>query len=602
MTNSGYTKKDMIVQFLHGSKRYYILGTVAALISIVLDMVIPQIIRTTVDSVIGSDPFQLPDFFIDFINRIGGRKYLFEHIYMIAFLAVIVAAVNALFKYYNRLYNAKGAEVMSQTMRDTLFSHIQKLPYSWHMKTQTGDIIQRCTSDVNTIKMFLSDYLVAIVRIILLLTITLCFMFPMNIKLTAVAFCSLPVILGYSVFFRTKIEYLFKECDENEGVLSTIAQENLTSVRVVRAFGREKFEKDKFEKQNNVYTNRWLKLCKYLSAFWGIGDLVSGLQVMIIVTYGSVLCVSGELSTGEFIAFISYNSMLIWPVRQLGRVVAEMSKAGVALNRLFWVMQAQEEEDKPGAVKADMTGDIKFENVTFSYDNKNEVVSNVSFEIKSGTVFGILGGTGSGKSTLMHLLNRLYDLPPECGKITIGGVDLQDIQARWVRQNIGMVLQEPYLFSRTIYENIGISSEDITFEEIRHAAEIALLDDTVMGFSKGYDTIVGERGVTLSGGQKQRAAIARVIVKKLPILVFDDSLSAVDTETDAKIQKALKEKFKGTTVILISHRITTLMQADKILVLDKGKVAEIGTHDELCQKEGIYKTVYDMQTAGMEVD
>ncbi len=597
-----YTKRDMLLQFIRGSKRYFLLGTIAALVSIVLDMVIPQIIRTTVDSVIGDKPFLLPAFAADFIAELGGREYLKNHIFYIAAAAVIIAAVNALFKYLNGAMNAKGAEVMSRTTRDTLFGHIQRLPYAWHMKTQTGDIIQRCTSDVDTIKMFISEYLVSIVRIVLLLTITLCFMYPMNVKLTIVAFCSIPVILAYSVFFRTKIEYLFKECDENEGVLSTIAQENLTSVRVVRAFGRERFEKDKFEAQNNVYTNRWLKLCKYLSVFWGMGDLVSGLQVMLIVTLGSVLCVNGELSTGSFIAFISYNSMLIWPVRQLSRVVTELSKAGVSVDRLFWIMKAEEEKDKENACDSDMKGDIEFKNVTFAYDNGGKVLDDVSFKIKAGSVFGILGGTGSGKSTLMHLLGRLYDIPDGCGSITVGGTDIKNIKAACVRKNIGIVLQEPYLFSRTLGENIAISSEKFTIDDVRRAAKVACLDDTVMEFSAGYDTVVGERGVTLSGGQKQRTAIARVIVGDVPILVFDDSLSAVDTETDAKIQKALKERFKGSTVIIISHRITTLMQTDNVLVLEKGRVSELGTPEKLRTAGGIFQKVYDMQTAGMEAE
>ena len=596
-----YTKKDMVFAFLKGSKRYYILGTLAALISIVLDMVIPQIVKATVDSVLGTEPFSLPGFALKLIELVGGREVLRKNLLLIALAAASVALVNAWFKYINRLYNSKGAEIMSETMRNILYSHIERLPFSWHMSTQTGDIIQRCTSDVNTVKTFLSDYLVSIVRMILLMGITLFFMYPMNKKLTAVAFCSIPIILGYSIFFRTKIENQFKQCDENEGVLSTIAQENLTSVRVVRAFGRERDEKDKFERQNNIYTDDWLKLCKYLSAFWGIGDLVSGLQVMIIVTFGSVLCVKGEISTGEFLAFISYNSMLMWPTRQLSRVVTEMSKATVALNRIFWIMETPEESDIESAENADMTGDICFENVSFSYDGGVDVLKNVSFEIKSGSVFGILGGTGSGKSTLMHLLNRLYDLGEGQGGITIGGRDVREIDMACVRRNIGMVLQEPYLFSKTIAENIAISKDDLTLDEIRKASEVACLDDTVMGFSKGYDTVVGERGVTLSGGQKQRAAIARVIVAKTPILVFDDSLSAVDTETDAKIQRALKEKFKDATVILISHRITTLMQADRILVLDKGRAADIGTHAELMSRDGLYKKVCDMQTAGMEV-
>ena len=597
-----YTKKDMIIEFLRGCKRYYLLGTLASLLAIVLDMIIPQIIKVTVDSVLDTRPFDLPQAAVSFIERIGGREYLRQHILLIALTAIFVAAVTAVVKYCNRVFNTKGAEVMSETMRDTLFSHIQKLPFSWHMKIQTGDIIQRCTSDVNTIKTFLSEHLSSTVRIVLLLIVTLFFMYPMNFKLATVALCSVPVIMSYSIFFRTKIEHLFRECDENEGILSTIAQENLTSVRVVRAFGRERFEKDKFEAQNMIYTNHWLKLCKYLSVFWGLGDFVSGFQVMIIITYGSILCVRGEISPGAFIAFISYNSMLIWPVRQLSRVVAELSKAGVSINRLFWIMQSEEEKTLPQAEKVDMSGDIRFEHVTFGFEGSRDVLSDVSFEIKAGTVFGILGGTGSGKSTLMHLLNRLYDLPEGGGRITVGGVDTRDIDPHWVRENVSIVLQEPFLFSRTIAENIGIAGDDRSMEDIRHASRTAFLDETIMSFSKGYDTVVGERGVTLSGGQKQRAAIARSIIKKAPVLVFDDSLSAVDTETDAKIQSALKERFAGTTVIIISHRITTLMQADRILVLDKGRVAEIGTHNELCAANGIYKKVFDMQTAGMEVE
>lgn len=596
----GYTKGNMITEFLRGSKRYYILATIAALVSIVLDMIVPQIIKVTVDSVIGTMPFEVPRFILNSIENIGGREFLRSNILMIAAAAVIVAGVNAVFKYLNNLLNSKGAETMTKTMRDTLFSHIQKLPFSWHMKTQTGDIIQRCTSDVSTIVMFLSEYLVAVVRIVLLLGITLAFMYPMNKKLTLVAFCSIPVILAYSVFFRTKIEYLFKECDENEGLLSTIAQENLTSVRVVRAFGREKYEKDKFEKQNNIYTDKWVALCKYMSAFWGVGDLVSGLQVMLIVTLGSVLCVKGEISTGAFIAFVSYNSMLIWPVRHLSRVVTEMSKAGVSLDRLYWIMHSKEEEDQPNAHDADMTGDIKFENVTFSYTPGIDVLKNVSFDIKAGSVFGILGGTGSGKSTLMLLLDKLYDLCDGCGRITIGGVDIREIKAECIRKNIGIVLQEPFLFSRTIGENIAISGSNLKIEDVRRAAAAACFDETVTEFSRGYDTVVGERGVTLSGGQKQRAAIARVIVNKKPILIFDDSLSAVDTETDMKIQSALKKEFGDSTVILISHRITTLMQADKILVLDGGEVSETGTHDELIASGGIYSRVFQMQSAGEE--
>lgn len=381
-----------------------------------------------------------------------------------------------------------------------------------------------------------------------------------------------------------------------EGVLSTIAQENLTGIRVVRAFGREKYEKDRFEKQNQIYTNEWMKLCRVLSLFWGTGDLISGLQIMLIVVLGSYFCVKGEMTAGEFIAFVSYNTMLIWPVRSLGRTISEMSKAGVSVKRIRYIMNSEAEQDKPGAVTPDMDGDIEFQHVSFAY-GEVPVLSDISFKIPKGTTFGILGSTGSGKSTLMYLMNRLYDLPAENGTITIGGVDIADMKGEWVRQHIGMVLQEPYLFSRTIQENIGITKENVSLTEIREAAAIACVDESITEFAKGYDTLVGERGVTLSGGQKQRTAIARMLLQKTPIMVFDDSLSAVDAQTDAKIRQALKSKLTEATVILIAHRVTTLMQADCIMVLDKGQIAEMGSHEELMEKNGIYRKIYDMQMA-----
>ena len=455
---------------------------------------------------------------------------------------------------------------------------------------------------MDTIKNFISEQLTAVFRIVMMITLSLVFMFSMNGKLALVALVSIPIILGYSWGFHARIRDRFTQCDENEGVLSIIAQENLTGIRVVRAFGRENFEKERFEKQNNIYTNAWMKLCVVLSLFWGTGDLVSGLQIMLVVVLGTCFCVQGEMTAGEFIAFVSYNTMLVWPVRSLGRTISEMSKAGVSAERIRYIMNSPKQEDRPGAVMPDLRGDIVFDQVSFGYGTE-QVLSDVSFQIPKGTTFGILGSTGSGKSTLMHLLNRLYDLPEGQGKITIGGVDIRDMKGEWVRQNIGMVLQEPFLFSRTIGENIGITREQASLPDIRQAAAIACVDRAITDFAKGYDTLVGERGVTLSGGQKQRTAIARMLMQRTPIMVFDDSLSAVDAETDLKIRQALKSKLEEATVILIAHRVTTLMQADCILVLDKGTVAEMGSHKELMERHGIYRKVYDMQmTLAEEVE
>ena len=590
----GFTKVSLVADFLKGNLHYFVISILAALAVTGIDMVTPQLIRSTVDSVIGTEKMDMPGFVIRLVENIGGVSYLREHIWMIAVLVAVLAVFSAMFRYTNNMYNTKGAEALVRTMRNKLFSHIQKLPFSWHMKNQTGDIIQRCTSDVEMIKNFISEQLTSVFRIVILIVLSVTFMFSMNVKLAWVALAFIPVVFGYSLYFHSHIRDRFLECDENEGVLSTIAQENLTGVRVVRAFGREKYEKDRFEKQNNIYTDAWMNLCKLLSLFWGAGDLFSGLQLMTVVVYGAVLCVRDEMTAGAFIAFISYNSMMTWPVRHLGRMVSEMSKAGVSIDRLCYIMNSEAERDKEDACTPDMGGDIVFDHVTFGY-GEVPVLKDVSFTIPRGTTFGILGSTGSGKSTLMYLMNRLYDLPAENGKITIGGVDVADMKGEWVRSHIGMVLQEPFLFSRTIGENIGITREALSLTEVREAAAIACVDHAVMEFTQGYDTVVGERGVTLSGGQKQRTAIARMLTQKTPIMVFDDSLSAVDAETDARIRQELKKNLGDSTVILIAHRVTTLMQADCIMVLDKGEIAEIGTHQELMEKQGIYHKIFEMQ-------
>lgn len=593
-------KKDrstskLLWSFMDGSKRYFCVGALAAVAVTLLDMLTPQIIRVTIDSVLDEQAMNLPGFVLRFLEGIGGREYLRGHLWWAAVAVLVVALLAAVCKYLATLFNTKAAEKLVKTMRDRLFGHIQHLPFSWHMKNQTGDMIQRCTSDVDTTKQFVSEQLVNVFRIALLLVLSMTFMFLMNVKLALVALVTFPVIISFSALFHGKIGHLFTECDENEGELSTIAQENLTGVRVVRAFGREAYEKDRFEKQNKKYTDAWMDLCVILAKFWATGDTLSGLQVMLMVVLGSVLCVRGELSAGEMVAFISYNAMLVWPVRNLGRMIAELSKTGVSLDRINYIMQSPVEQDEPDAGTPAMDGDICFEHVTFGYEEGTSVLEDVSFTIAGHTTFGILGGTGSGKSTLMHLMNRLYELKPGQGRVTIGGVPVNKIKAGWLRSNIGMVLQEPFLFSRTIGENIGITRDDLTQDELRTAARIACLEDAVDDFAQGYDTMVGERGVTLSGGQKQRVAIARMLTQKTPVMVFDDSLSAVDAETDARIRSGLNKSLGDATVVLISHRITTLMHADCILVLDKGRVSQMGTHEELMSQPGIYKQIYDLQ-------
>ena len=310
---------------------------------------------------------------------------------------------------------------------------------------------------------------------------------------------------------------------------------------------------------------------------------------------------SGAITLGEFLAFVSYNQTLIWPVRGLGRILSEMSKAGVSIERLAYILESEPETEPGRALTPPMDRDIVFDHVSFSY-GEQPVLRDVSFTIPAGKTFAVLGATGSGKSTMMHLLDRLYDLSPGCGRITIGGTDIADISRAYLRRNIGIVLQEPFLFSRTIRENIAAVRPGATMEEVRRHAGTAHVDEAILEFADGYDTIVGERGVTLSGGQKQRVAIARTLMLDAPILIFDDSLSAVDAETDAEIRASLHQAKGSATVILISHRITTLMQADCILVLQDGRVAEVGSHDELMARGGLYREIYDLQMTGEDRD
>lgn len=600
--NKNLLNLKLILSYAKGFIYLIIISAAATIIRVGASFATPQIIRFTVDSIIGDVPFSFSRTVMNFIDFIGGREGIRQNIWLCAVFVLILAVITSVSDYIGRLTMARGTEGIIKNIRDNLFDHVQKLPYSWHIKNQTGDIIQRSTSDVEVVRNFISTQLSEMFRTVILVIISLMLMFSMNVKLTLIVLVFIPIVVLYSAIFYGILSKKFLLADEAEGELFNAAQENLTGVRVVRAFGRERYEIEKFTEKNNRFSELWVKLGYQLGYYWGIGDLVTGIIVMTIVIAGSVYSVNDVITLGEFMAFVSYTSMIAWPLRSFGRILGELSKTKVSAERICEILREPEEQDRPGSIMPDINKDIEFKNVTFNYEGNVPVVNDVSFKIKAGSTFAILGGTGSGKTTLMHLLNRLYDLPDDCGNITIGGVDIRNIKREHLRKNIGMVLQEPFLFSRSIKENIIIVNTGADFEAVREASSIAQVDEAIDSFSKGYDTIVGERGVTLSGGQKQRVAIARMLLQNTPVMVFDDSLSAVDSETDAKIRSALKKRKKDSTVILISHRITTLMQADTILVLDKGRVSEIGTHEELINRDGIYKSIYNVQMNMSDTD
>ena len=586
MRRRNWKKTRLLARHLRPAASALLLGMGASLLLTLLRMAFTQVIRFTVDGVLLGDASGLPAF----AAQLSPGTQLAAACALAAAIALLQFGVS----YIQDSRLPMGSERFVKSLRDALYSRIQRLPYSWHVQNSTGDIIQRCISDVEIVRAFVMDQLLELLGTLFMIVTCVVIMFTMNVKMALLATAFVPVIVGYSVLFFRHMSGRYEKADEAEGALSAVVQENLTGVRVVRAFGREKTELDKFREKNNHYTNLWLSVGDWMSAFYTLGDMMSILQVFAIVVLGVHMCVAGEVSLGVYLAFVSYTRELTLPVRRLGRTISEMSKANVSIDRLLYILESEEERSTETPAQADLHGEIRFEHVSFAYEEK-QVLRDVSFSIPGGKTLGVFGGTGSGKSTIALLLARLYD--PDTGRITIGGVDTKDMDLGELRRGVGVVLQEPFLFSRTLAENIAITREDATREDVERAAQDACLDASVGEFVNGYETIVGERGVTLSGGQKQRTAIARTLLSGAPVMVFDDALSAVDAKTDEAIRTRLRTVAGGATLILIAHRVATLMQADRIIVLEDGQIVESGTPDELLAQGGAFARAAAMQAA-----
>ena len=593
--NEVYARRELkgagiLSYLLKGSIFLFSAGIIASLFVTLFNLLVPEVISFTIDCVIGNKP--VPDVYARFVEALGGTEYLRQNTWALAVSLAVIALLCAVLNYLRQYLNIRANQTFMRRTRNKLFAHIQRLPLDWHNAHSTGDIIQRCTSDADTISNFISMQLVTLFRVIILIVCSLVFMFMKNVRLALIASAFIPLFLGYSLMFYAKARKSFKKCDEEEGVLSKIAQENFTGVRVVRAFGKERYEQKKKKKQNKYYTGLWTGIEKYLALFWASNDFLALVQGLLLIVIGTIFCVNGELSEGDLVAFISYNTMLMGPVRQLGRIISNMSKAGVSLARIGEILNAAPEEY---GEEGGLSGDIEFRNVSFGYEEGKRVLENVSFTVPQGGILGIVGVTGSGKSTVTKLLGGLFHA--DGGEILIGGRNIKDISPATLRKNMGLMLQEGYIYSRTVGENIALAADGASSDGIVGAAQLACVDENIRGFANGYDTVVGERGVTLSGGQKQRIALARTLLRNTPYIVLDDCLSAVDAETDAEIRTNLKEKYGDATVIIISHRISTVMDADNIIVLEDGKVAESGTHAALMSADGLYAKIYGMQTA-----
>ena len=575
---------------------HFLWALIATIMMVIIGFLTPLLLSEIVDSILGSEPFTMPDFLMNPINDLGGRDFLRQNLWIPALALILMNVVNGVFTFIKGRSSAIASENIARKLRNDLYRHLQHLPFAYHVKAQAGELIQRCTSDVDTIRRFLAVQVMEVVNTVLMVVIAMSILLPRSVPITLYSLILVPPLFCFATWFFKMVHKSFEVADEADGVLNVVLQENLSGVRVVRAFGQQEREVEKFDRVNNDLRKKNLRLNELLAIYWGGGDAISMTQTLLTLVVCIIYACNGWITVGTLIVFTSTLGMLLFPIRQLGRTLSDAGKAMVSMKRVQAILHEEAEPDEPNALKPDLHGDIVFDHVSFAYPDDNvPVLRDVSFTIPAGKTAAVLGGTGSGKSTMMYLLQRLYT--PTSGKITIGGVDIQQIDRKYLRAHVGLILQEPFLYSKSIWENVGITAPEQEAERIEHAADIASASGFIAKADKGWETVVGERGVTLSGGQKQRIAIARTLLKDNNILIFDDSLSAVDTETDAQIRAALRHEQKDVTTLIISHRVTTLSQADLILVLENGQITQQGTHAELCSQPGLYQRINSIQNA-----
>lgn len=507
-----------------------------------------------------------------------------------------LALIEGGFTFLSGKLAAETAEGVARRMRNYLFDHIQRLSFTYHDRMQTGELIQRVTSDLDAVRRFFAEQAIGLGRILLLFSVNLIALMTLNLQLALVSIIAVPLIAALSIFFFRKVSKIYESYQEQDAKLSTTLQENLTGVRVVKAFARQDYERNKFEGDNWERFLRGRSFMRLHSFYWPLTDIIAGGQMLAGYVVGALMVIDGTITLGTYLAYIGMVIWIIEPMRGLGRVIVHTSTGLVSYERIATLLREDREvlDDGARTPEGDVRGEIVFDNVGFEYSTGGVVLKNISFRALPGQSVALLGSTGSGKTTLMNLLPRFYDYTG--GTITLDGVDIKDISRSFLRAQIGIVEQEPFLFSRSIRENISYGvGREVTDAEVEAAARAAAIHDVIESFPEGYGTLVGEKGVTLSGGQKQRVAIARTLLKNPRILILDDSTSSVDTETEADIREALNRLMENRTTFIIAHRIQSVMEADLILVLDKGQIVQRGTHDTLVNTPGIYQQIYDLQ-------
>ncbi len=586
---------------MDGQRGRYAAAVAAMVIATGFMYLVPLVPQMVLDVALASDPEQAPALSRRLVEAWGGPEWLSANLWAAALAIIACTSIAGLFTYLRGVWSAEATESIARRLRDRLYDHIQRLPCTYHDKADTGDLVQRCTSDVETFRLFLSAQVVEIGRACLMLFVPLPLMLALDGPMTLAALATVPVIVALAVVFFSRVRSQFKAVDEAEGRMTSTLHENLTGIRVVRAFARQEHECAKFSEKVRAHRELDNRMYRLQAWYWAASDLLCFTQVALVMGVGAYRMAHGTMSVGTFYFFLAAVNLFLWPVRMMGRIITDLGKATVAIGRIEEIL-AQGVEALEGAGPATeqvrlAAGPprIEFEKVTFGYTPEHTVLHDVSFTIEPGTTLGILGPSGAGKSTIVQLLLRMYE--PKAGRILIDGRDIAGMSLAQVRGLIGVVMQEPFLYSRSLRDNLRMGDAGADEERMQAATRAASIHESISGFEKGYDTVIGERGITLSGGQRQRTALARALLRPAPILILDDSLSAVDMHTESDILAALRTRSEPQTRIVIAHRLSSVFEAQRIIVLEHGRIVQTGRHEELIATAGIYRRLWRIQTA-----